>query len=167
MKNILFYGIILILASCGSNESESITSNESESITSNESESITSNESESITSNESESITSNFISSLVIPTVKIGNLEVMTEDLGKMKWDEAMKACADLGDGWRLPTKDDLNVLYENKDKIGGFTNLYYWSSTEDDSKFKAWRQGFNIGNQNCGVNKNKRDYYVRAVRTF
>jgi hypothetical protein len=92
MKNILFYGIILILASCGSNESESITSNESESA---------------------------------IPIVKIGNLEVMTEDLGEMYWDEAMKACADLGEGWRLPTEDELNVLYENKDEIGGFDNIF------------------------------------------
>ena len=35
----------------------------------------------------------------------VGNLEVMTEDLGEMNWEDAMKACADLGDGWRLPTK--------------------------------------------------------------
>ena len=65
-------------------------------------------------------------------TVKIGNLEVMTEDLeGKMTWEDAMKACADLGDGWRLPTKDELNTLYQNKDKIGGFADYGYWSSTE------------------------------------
>ena len=48
-----------------------------------------------------------------------------------MEWDDAMKACADLGDGWRLPTKDELNTLYQNKDKIGGFANSGYWSCTE------------------------------------
>ena len=37
---------------------------------------------------------------------KIATLEVMTEDLGKMTWYEAKKACADLGGGWRLPTKE-------------------------------------------------------------
>ena len=42
----------------------------------------------------------------------------MTEDLGEMNWDDAMKACADLGDGWRLPTKDELNLLYENRIKL-------------------------------------------------
>ena len=34
-------------------------------------------------------------------TVKIGDLEVMTEDLGEMSWEDAKKACADLGVGWR------------------------------------------------------------------
>ncbi len=61
------------------------------------------------------------INRYISSTIKIGNLEVMTEDLGEMNWDDAMKACADLGDGWRLPTKDELNLLYENKEKIGGF----------------------------------------------
>ncbi len=44
----------------------------------------------------------------------------MTEDLvGLMNWDDAKEACENLGDGWRLPTKDELNILYKNKDKIG------------------------------------------------
>ena len=97
-----------------------------------------------------------------VSTVKIGNLEVMTEDLGEMDWDEAMKACADLGDGWRLPTKDELNVLCENKDKIGGFALRYYWSSKEYGS-FGAWLQGFNLGNQY--PNGKGSGGYVRAVR--
>ena len=97
-------------------------------------------------------------------TVKIGNLEVMTEDLGWMYWDRAMKACADLGDGWRLPTKEEFNVLYENKDEIGGFANNYYWSSTEGDN-LDAWGQNFLDGLQFPSF----KDYfsYVRAVRAF
>ena len=67
---------------------------------------------------ESESSTVNF-ARREVSTIKIDNLEVMTEDLGEMNWDDAMKACADLGDGWRLPTKDELNILYKNKYKIG------------------------------------------------
>jgi len=99
-------------------------------------------------------------------TVKVGNLEVMTKDLGKMKWDEAMAACADLRDGWRLPTKDELNVLYENQDKIefGGFCPAVYWSSTESGTSH-AWAQNFDDGFQG-GDNKNV-NYYVRAVRAF
>mgnify|MGYP000138273031 CR=1 FL=1 len=50
-----------------------------------------------------------------VSTIKIGNLEIMTEDLGRMRWDAAKKACADIGDGWRLPTKDELNILYKMK----------------------------------------------------
>jgi hypothetical protein len=98
-------------------------------------------------------------------TVKIGNLEVMTEDLGEMKWEEAKKACKNLGDGWRLPSKDELNLLYENKEKIGGFAKRYYWSSTEYGDN-KAWRQSFNSGYTHEGYGKNF-TYFVRAVRTL
>jgi len=110
-----------------------------------------------------------------VSTIKIGNLEVMTEDLGAMDWDEASKACSALGDGWRLPAKDELNILYEQKDKVCGFDNydttsyvspLYatYWSSTEYDD-FNAWLQNFGRGYQ---IATNKIDAnYVRAVRDF
>lgn len=47
--------------------------------------------------------------------------KMVTVEKPKGEW----KKGADLGDGWRLPTKDELNVLYENKDKIGGFASNY------------------------------------------
>ena len=97
-------------------------------------------------------------------TVKIGDLEVMTEDLGEMSWEDAKKACADLGDGWRLPTDEELNILYENKAKIGGFASGYYWSSTEYDDGI-AWGQDFYDGYQDDSNKDN--DTYVRAVRAF
>lgn len=97
--------------------------------------------------------------------VKIDNLEVMTEDLGKMTWDEAMKACADLGDGsWRLPTIDELKTLYDNKDKIGGFTKGPYWSSTKLGTN-GAWYRIFSIGSDHFDHRNYK--FYARAVRAF
>ena len=90
-------------------------------------------------------------------TVKIGNLEVMTEDLGEMNWEDAKMACEDLGDGWRLPTKDELNILYQNEDKIGGFANFFYWSSTEYDNR-AAWLQDFKDGEQ---------DYYTKSITPY
>ena len=63
-------------------------------------------------------------------TIKIGELEIMTEDLGQMEWDDAKKACAALGEGWRLPTKNELNILFENKDEIGGLDQMFYVSSS-------------------------------------
>ena len=99
-----------------------------------------------------------------IKTVKIGNLEVMTEDLGEMNWDEAKKACENLGDGWRLPTKDELNMMYENQDKIGGFVPFSYWSSTEGvDSR--AWSHQFDGGDQY--LDGKLANSEVRAVRDF
>ena len=103
-------------------------------------------------------------------TVKIANLEVMTEDLGRMmSWNEAKKACADLGDGWRLPTKEELNILYQNKDKIGGFADMFYWSSTSSaggETEYGyAWLQSLHSGEQG-GIPKGAL-CYIRAVRDF
>ena len=57
-------------------------------------------------------------------------LEVMTKDLGQMNWEEAKKACADLGDGWRLPTIDELKSIVPYKDKFETLSRGY-WSSTD------------------------------------
>ena len=97
--------------------------------------------------------------------IKIGNLLVAQNDFPiMMRWSDAKSACADLGDGWRLPTKYELNILYENKDKIGGFKTYYYWSSTENYNTFGAWKQNFTTGKQR-NINNDKHD--VRAVRNF
>ena len=152
MKNLLYFGIILILASCGSNESEN------EKLKTDLEEMSKKNLELEAKLKAIEAETPQF------KTIKIGNLEVMTEDLGWMYWDRAMKACADLGDGWRLPTKEEFNVLYENKDEIGGFADNYYWSSTEGDN-LDAWGQNFLDGLQFPSFKDY--GYYVRAVRAF
>jgi hypothetical protein len=43
-----------------------------------------------------------------------------------MNWGEATKACAILGNGWRLPIKDELNFIFQNQSKIGKFTIYCY-----------------------------------------
>jgi hypothetical protein len=66
---------------------------------------------------------------------------------------------------WRLPTEYELyNLLYMQRALIGGFTNGYYWSSTEDDWH-NAINYHFEDGSWHTG-NKYGR-YYVRAVRSF
>lgn len=35
-----------------------------------------------------------------------------------MRWSDAKRTCADLGDGWRLPSKSELNILYKNRKKL-------------------------------------------------
>ena len=46
---------------------------------------------------------------------------------------------------------------------VGGFANVYYWSSTETDIN-AAWIQGF-FGGQGYSLKGNY--HYVRAVRAF
>ena len=97
--------------------------------------------------------------------IQIEHLEVAQNDFPKqMNWNEAKKACYALGSRWRLPTKDELNLLYANRKKIGGFAKYYYWSSTESD-EYGAWSQNFKSGRQ-YDYSKDGR-CSVRAVRAF
>jgi hypothetical protein len=90
-------------------------------------------------------------------------LEVMKTDLGEMTWDKAKEACKNLGNDWRLPTKEEFNTIYKYKDRIGGFTTSDYWSSTEDGGS-GAWLFDFYVGFANRSGGK-EYPYYVRAVR--
>ena len=95
---------------------------------------------------------------------RIGSLEVAQFDFPKrMNWHDAKKACAKLGNGWRLPTKMELSQLYQNQVKIGGFSTSYYWSSTETDIE-NAWRHNFSPGMSGFVANKGN-EYFVRAVK--
>jgi hypothetical protein len=97
--------------------------------------------------------------------IKIGNIEVAQYDFPKkMNWEDAKIFCTNLGKGWRLPTKEELNILYQNKSAIGGFAEIFYWSSTEDDAA-NAWNQDFYDGYKQLS-NKLTTDG-VRAVRSF
>ena len=90
---------------------------------------------------------------------------VNPKELGKMTWEEAKGACASLGEGWRLPTRVELLLMYENKDVVGGFAGNDYWSSTEG-SDGNAWGQDFSNGKQGNNYYKGFK-YDVRAVKTI
>jgi len=67
-------------------------------------------------------------------------------------------------DDWFLPSKDELNKLFENRVAIGGFADNYFWSSSEAFAGY-AWLQNFNGGSQ---FTYSKDDTnHVRAVRAF
>jgi hypothetical protein len=84
----------------------------------------------------------------------------------------AAELCIALVEGgysdWYLPSKDELNALYINKNTIGGFTSYFYWTSTEFDAGL-AWKQFFNnTGDQDYDYKGNpSAACYVRAVRKF
>ncbi len=91
------------------------------------------------------------------------NFDVYPQDLkGFSTWDAAVKDCEALGDGWRMPTKDELNQMYLKKETIGGFGAYYYWSSSEYYA-YNAWYQNFSSGFQGSD---DKHNYdRVRPVR--
>ena len=101
--------------------------------------------------------------------IRLQKFEVAQYDfIEEMTWEKAKAKCAKLGKGWRLPTKDELNVMYKNKDKIGGFAKDDYWSSTDDEDN-GAWKQNFINGSQYGSTNYANPKYFslVRAVRAF
>lgn len=105
----------------------------------------------------------------------VGDLEVMTEDYedyrklfsidnSEMTWYEATEQIEDyLGkEGWRLPTIEELNFLYENGKRVG--LNGCYMSSTESsDNKNEVWIKDFKYDSE-FAFNK-EYPFKVRAVR--
>ena len=103
-------------------------------------------------------------------TIKIGNLEVTEKTFpNTMDFESAKKACEALGNGWRLPTKEELKFLYKNKRKIGGFLDDFYYSSTEagysNDGEAIVWTQRFDFDAQ-VDLRKSSLNY-VRAIRAL
>jgi hypothetical protein len=86
--------------------------------------------------------------------------EVYPKDLGKFTWEDAKEACAALGEGWRLPTREELHLMWLNKDD--SFAAAFYWSSSELLNNY-AWFQYFSNGNLFTNFKYNT--YYVRPVR--
>lgn len=72
-------------------------------------------------------------------------------------------------DDWRMPTRDELNVLFNNCAAIGGFDlrgfypSGWYWSSTPVDEA-NAWCQRFKGGCQNSNHTGNYSS--LRLIRT-
>ena len=87
-----------------------------------------------------------------------------------MRWKAAMEYAAKLDahghDDWRVPTKSELNVMFNNRAAIGGFDISgsdpagWYGSSSQHNYGLNAWDQRFSDGHQ-YGLNK----HFVSSLR--
>ena len=97
-----------------------------------------------------------------------GLIAAPSDQTTKLNWTTANTICDDLElngyTDWYLPSKEELNKLYLNKYIIGGFSDSWYWSSTEGRPG-TAWLEIFNNGNKHIYFKDDT--YNVRAVRTF
>jgi hypothetical protein len=99
-----------------------------------------------------------------------GKYMEVSEILGKYSWDNAANAARNYQGGgysdWRLPTKDELNLVYQNlrAKNIGNLGDGLHWSSSEN-SNYSAWDQRFSDGYQYDGLKTDTSS--VRAVRAF
>jgi formylglycine-generating enzyme required for sulfatase activity len=79
-------------------------------------------------------------------------------------WYDAKLYCFSLNidgkTGWRLPTEEELNEIYQSEND---FEKYWYWSSTESGGRY-AWGQNFNGGIQSNYGGKNN-GLYIRAIR--
>ena len=72
------------------------------------------------------------VSQIIGTTYKLDSIEIAQYDLPtEVTWYNAKRECKELGKGWRLPTKDELDEMYNNKDLIGNFVNTLYRSILE------------------------------------
>ncbi len=65
---------------------------------------------------------------------------------------------------WFLPSKAELDLLYQNRAVLDGFNKITYWSSSQIDSNF-AWSKYIATGNP-LSILKTTQ-FSVRAVRAF
>lgn len=109
---------------------------------------------------------------IVYPKEQLSALMVDNEDIiGIYTWEDANKQIMLLNslnykgfNNWRLPSIVELNQLYKDKDSIGSFTSVFYWSSTENYVS-NAWVQLFGSGYQTNTIKTNT--IRVRAVRNL
>lgn len=99
-----------------------------------------------------------------------GPMYAMAADGPRVKFEEAQSYASHLDSqghqDWRLPSKAELQVLFDNRAAIGGFSPHFnpstYWSSTPYDQT-AAWCQRFADGYISASVKFNQ--LFVRCVR--
>ena len=102
--------------------------------------------------------------------IKIGNILVAENDIPEdLNLEDAKKACQALGKGWRLPTYAEMNIIFKNRDKIGGFEENVYWTSSVLNSNLgvslKFWYSSKNSKLGHKGSSQKSFLLYVRAVK--
>lgn len=89
-----------------------------------------------------------------------------TESAGE--WDEAINFATDLVDSgfddWYLPTRNELELVYNQIADLGNFQPSYYWSSSENGSN-AAWTVNFDSGGTD--TTSKSLTHRVRVIRAF
>jgi hypothetical protein len=110
-------------------------------------------------------ITFTAVSQIVGTAYKLDSIEIAQFDLpDEVTWYNAKRECKELGKGWRLPTKGELEKIYNNRDLIGNFVSTNYWSSSSFSSEY-AWMQVF--AHKLIAISLKEGHLNARAVRTI
>lgn len=85
----------------------------------------------------------------------------------EVDWNFANQLCQELGDGWRLPSLEELVAMYIQlhlNEKSVFETYGYYWSSTGVGSDYN-WYFSFGNGQSGGDLDYAKRTRHLRLVR--
>lgn len=98
-------------------------------------------------------------------TFKIPGTEIYvsgSDEASRMPWDVAKSACACKGDGWRLPTIGELQIIYGYKDMFGNFSREYYWAY--DQKMYSGRFYNLNFKNGRISDEEVDEDNKVRCI---
>jgi hypothetical protein len=102
---------------------------------------------------------------LEIKSHKTGKeIQVYESDLGLKNLRDALLSSDQIGEGWRLPSIEELEQIYRELflNGQGNFIQFFYWSSTEtNDGKALGWGFSGGVAIENSKFYKGQ----VRLVR--
>ena len=82
-------------------------------------------------------------------TVKIPGHEIYVKGVDeqeRMEYVVAKRACECKGEGWRLPTIGELQIIYEYKDMFHNFGRGYYWAYDQNPYSGRYYNMSFRNG---------------------
>lgn len=91
---------------------------------------------------------------------------------GEVGWPEAMSACQNMEaehsydcNDWELPSRNLIQIMYDNRDSIGGFSDRGYWTKDVSTDGTFFYFMDFNTGEISFTENP-QLQFCVRPVRT-
>lgn len=92
------------------------------------------------------------------------SIELYYKDLGKLNWFDAIQQCKTIGDGWIMPDRNQLQIIYKEfyKNGLGDLVNGFYWTGEQYTTQY-AWSQNFDTGVQHSYTKFHKNN--VRPIR--
>jgi hypothetical protein len=82
-----------------------------------------------------------------------------------MDWKTASTYCINKGDGWRMPTLNELYCMRENKSTLpGAWQCCFYWSATQNE-KYADYCYIVNFNNSNITHNIDTIGYNLKCVK--
>ena len=94
-------------------------------------------------------------------------IEIALHDIQtKMNWNDGILACNELGDGWRLPDKEEFELIYNElyNEGLGNFRPEIYWTCEE---LFDEAASNFHFDKGKSYSYFKTVEYNIRPVRTL